>query len=332
MTFADYQYLFLLLLLIPYIVWYILQHHKTTPSLQVSSTTVFRYAPKSFRQHLIHLPFLCRLACLSFAIVALARPQTTNNWSSKNIEGIDIMLCMDVSTSMLAEDLQPNRIKAAKNVAIEFVSGRPNDNIGLTLFAGEAYTQCPMTIDHAVLLNMLNGMQVDMAQRGFIEDGTAIGMGIANAVTRLKDSKAKSKVIILLTDGTNNSGQISPNTAADIAKSFGIRVYTIGVGTNGEARYPITVGGHIEYAKIPVEIETESLASIAAKTDGEFYRATNNEKLHQVYQEIDKLEKTKMQVKEYSKRYEAYGIFAMIAILALLLELLLRNTLLKRLP
>ena len=332
MTFADYPYLFLLTLLIPYIIWYILRQHKTTPSLQVSSTTVFRYAPKSFRQHLIHLPFICRLVCLAFAIVALARPQTTNNWSSKNIEGIDIMLCMDVSTSMLAEDLQPNRIEAAKNVAIEFISGRPNDNIGLTLFAGEAYTQCPMTIDHGVLLNMLNGMQADMAQRGFIEDGTAIGMGIANAVTRLKDSKAKSKVIILLTDGTNNRGQISPNTAADIAKSFGIRVYTIGVGTNGEARHPINVGGHIEYVKIPVEIDTESLASIAAKTDGEFYRATNNDKLHQVYQEIDKLEKTKMHVKEYSKRYEAYGLFAMIAIMALLLELLLRNTLLKRLP
>jgi Ca-activated chloride channel family protein len=239
---------------------------------------------------------------------------------------------MDVSTSMLAEDLKPNRIEAAKNVALEFISGRPDDNIGLTLFAGEAYTQCPMTVDHAVLLNLLNDMKVDMAQRGLIDDGTAIGMGIANALSRLKDSKAKSKVIILLTDGTNNCGQISPNTAADIAKSFGIRVYTIGVGTNGTARYPYPVGGHIEYVNVPVEIDTKTLAEIARKTDGEFYRATNNQKLHEVYQEIDKLEKTKMNVKQYSKRYEAYGMFMLISVLCLLLELLLQNTILKRIP
>ena len=242
------------------------------------------------------------------------------------------MLCMDVSTSMLAEDLKPNRIEAAKNVALEFISGRPDDNIGLTLFAGEAYTQCPMTVDHAVLLNLLNSTKVDMAQRGLIEDGTAIGMGMANALSRLKDSKAKSKVIILLTDGSNNCGQISPNTAADIAKSFGIRVYTIGVGTNGTAPYPWLVGGRIEYQNVPVEIDTKTLATIARKTDGEFYRATNNQKLHEVYQEIDKLEKTKMNVRQYSKRYEAYGMFLLASVLCLLLEILLRNTILKKIP
>ena len=332
MTFANYEYLFLLLLLIPYIIWYLLYNHKTMPSLQVSSTEAFRYAPQSLRQRFIHLPFLLRLVALAAAILALARPQTTNNWSSQNVEGIDIMLCMDVSTSMLAEDLKPNRIEAAKQVAVEFINGRPNDNIGLTLFAGEAYTQCPMTVDHAVLLNLLNGMRVDMAQSGLIDDGTAIGMGIANAVTRLKDSKAKSKVVILLTDGTNNCGQISPNTAADIAKSFGIRVYTIGVGTNGTARYPYPVGGHIEYINVPVEIDTKALATIAQKTDGEFYRATDNKKLHDVYQQIDQLEKTKMNVKTYTKRYEAFLPFMLVAVLALLLEVLLRNTLLKRLP
>ncbi len=332
MTFANYQYLFLLLLLIPYIIWYLLYHHKTMPSLQVSSTEAFRYAPVSLRQRLIHLPFILRLVALAAAILALARPQTSNNWSSQNIEGIDIMLCMDVSTSMLAEDLKPNRIEAAKQVAVEFINGRPNDNIGLTLFAGEAYTQCPMTVDHAVLLNLLNGMRVDMAQRGYIEDGTAIGMGIANAVTRLKDSKAKSKVVILLTDGTNNCGQISPNTAADIAKSFGIRVYTIGVGTNGTARYPYPVGGRIEYINVPVEIDTKALATIAQKTDGEFYRATDNKKLHEVYQQIDQLEKTKMNVKTFTKRYEAFFPFMLVAVMALLLEILLRNSLLKRLP
>ena len=332
MTFANYEYLFLLLLLIPYIIWYLLYSHKTMPSLQVSSTDAFRYAPTSLRQRLIHLPFLLRLIALVSAILALARPQTTNNWSSQNVEGIDIMLCMDVSTSMLAEDLKPNRIEAAKQVAVEFINGRPNDNIGLTLFAGEAYTQCPMTVDHAVLLNLLNGMRVDMAQRGLIDDGTAIGMGISNAVTRLKDSKAKSKVVILLTDGTNNCGQISPNTAADIAKTFGIRVYTIGVGTNGTARYPYPVGGRVEYINVPVEIDTKALATIAQKTDGEFYRATDNKKLHEVYQKIDQLEKTKMNVKTYTKRYEAFLPFMLVAVLALLLEILLRNTLLKRLP
>ena len=332
MTFANFEYLFLLILLIPYIAWYMINREHSTPSLRISTIESFFHAPKSFRQRFIHLPFICRLVCLTCAIIALARPQTTNNWSNKSVEGIDIMLCMDVSTSMLAEDLKPNRIEAAKNVALEFISGRPDDNIGLTLFAGEAYTQCPMTVDHAVLLNLLNGMKVDMAQRGLIDDGTAIGMGIANALSRLKDSKAKSKVIILLTDGTNNCGQISPNTAADIAKSFGIRVYTIGVGTNGTARYPYPVGGHIEYVNIPVEIDTKTLAEIARKTDGEFYRATNNQKLHEVYQEIDKLEKTKMNVKQYSKRYEAYGMFMLISVLCLLLELLLQNTILKRIP
>lgn len=332
MTFASPLYLLLLLLMIPYIIWYWFRHKASTPSLRVSSTTAMLQAPKSLRQRLLHLPFLLRLACYTFAVIALARPQTSDRWSSKHTEGIDIMLCMDVSTSMLAEDLEPNRIEAAKNVALEFISGRPDDNIGLTLFAGEAYTQCPMTVDHAVLLNLLNGMKVDMAQRGLIDDGTAIGMGIANAVLRLKESNAKSKVIILLTDGSNNRGQISPNTAADIAKSFGIRIYTIGVGTNGTARYPYPVGGRIEYINVPVEIDTKTLAAIARKTDGEFYRATNNEKLHEVYQEIDKLEKTKMNVKQYSKHNEAYSMYLLISILCLILELLLKNTILKRIP
>ncbi len=332
MTFANSEYLFLLLLLIPYIAWYLLCHMRQAPSLSVSTTAPFIHAHKSLRQRLIHLPFLCRLVALAMAIVALARPQTSDNWSTKNIEGIDIMLCMDVSTSMLAEDLKPNRIEAAKQVAMEFINGRPDDNIGLTLFAGEAYTQCPMTVDHAVLLNLLGGMRVDMAERGLISDGTAIGMGIANAVTRLKDSKAKSKVIILLTDGTNNCGQISPGTAADIARSFGIRVYTIGVGTNGSAPYPFQVAGQTVYQNIPVEIDTKTLTAIAAKTDGEFYRASNTSRLRQVYHQIDQLEKTKMNVRKYSRRYEAFFPFLLISVLALMLEVLLRNTLLRRIP
>jgi Ca-activated chloride channel family protein len=248
------------------------------------------------------------------------------------VEGIDIMLAMDVSTSMLAEDLKPNRIEAAKDVAAEFISGRPNDNIGLTIFAGEAFTQCPMTTDHASLLNLLQNVRTDIAARGLIQDGTAIGMGLANAISRLKTSKAKSKVVILLTDGSNNMGDISPMTAAQIAKSLGIRVYTIAVGTNKVAPYPMPVGGTVQYVNIPVDIDTKTLSDIAATTDGNFYRATNTAQLKKIYKDIDQLEKTKLDVKKYSKRYEAYQPFALAAVLCLLLEILLRNTVLRRLP
>jgi len=214
MTFANPLYFILLGLLVPYIVWYVLRWRRSHPVLQVSSTYAFQGVRRSWKEYLIHAPFLLRLACIVLAVIALARPQTTNNWKQTDVEGIDIMLCMDVSTSMLAEDLRPNRVKAAREVAIEFISGRPNDNIGLTLFAGEAFTQCPMTVDHAVLVNMLQGMQCDMTAKGMIEDGTAIGMGLASAVARLKDSKAKSKVIILLTDGSNNR-HIAPDCSRD---------------------------------------------------------------------------------------------------------------------
>ena len=268
---------------------------------------------------------------LTLLVLVLARPQTTNSWKNETMEGIDIMLAMDVSTSMLAEDLKPNRIEAAKQVAADFIIGRPNDNIGLTIFAGEAFTQCPMTTDHAALLNLLHNIRTDIAQR-LIEDGTAIGMGLANAVSRLKDSKAKSKVVILLTDGSNNRGDLSPMTAAEIAKSFGIRVYTIGVGTNKVAPYPMPVAGGIQYINIPVEIDTKMLGEIAAATDGDFYRATNNKELKQIYKEIDKLEKSKLNVKKYSKRYEAYQPYAIAAVILLLLEILLRITVFRKLP
>lgn len=332
MTFANSEYFFLLFLLVPYILWYILKNKKEEPALTVSDTTAYKYAPKSYKNHLIHAPFILRLLTFVMIIVILARPQTSNSWKNTQVEGIDIMLAVDVSTSMLAEDLKPNRLEAAKKVASEFITGRPNDNIGLTIFAGEAFTQCPMTTDHAVLLNLFNSIKTDIAQRGMIEDGTAIGMGIANAVSRLKDSKAKSKVVILLTDGTNNSGDISPMTAAEIAKSFGIRVYTIGVGTNGMAPYPMPVAGGVQYLNYPVEIDSKTLSAIADRTDGAFYRATDNQKLEEVYKDIDKLEKTKLNVKQYSKRYEAYSLFAWIAVMSLLLELLLRMTLLKKIP
>ncbi len=327
MVFANIEYLFLLLLLIPYIVWYILKHKKNNATLQMSDTNIYSDIKKSYKIYLLHAPFILRIIVLSLVILILARPQTTNNWQNSEVEGIDIMLAIDVSTSMLAEDLKPNRLEAAKDVAAEFISGRPNDNIGITLFAGESFTQCPLTVDHTVLLNLFQSIN-----SGIVEDGTAVGMGIANAVSRLKDSKAKSKVIILLTDGTNNKGDISPLTAADIAKSFGIRVYTIGVGTNGMAPYPLRVAGTIQYINTPVEIDEKTLTQIAITTNGNSFRATNNSKLKEVYKEIDKLERTKLNVKQYSKRHEEYQWFALIALLFLLLEFYLRNSILKKIP
>ena len=332
MEFASKGYFLLLLLLIPYLLWYFLYRKKSEPTMQMSDTYAYRFAPKSWRMRIINLPMLLRCLTFIFVVIALARPQTHNSWDSRETEGIDIMLAMDVSTSMLAEDLKPNRIEAAKQVAAEFIIGRPDDNIGLSIFAGEAFTQCPMTTDHTSLLNLLQNGRTDIAARGLIEDGTAIGMGLANAVSRLKESKAKSKVVILLTDGSNNRGDISPMTAAEIAKSLGIRVYTIGVGTNKVAPYPMPVAGGVQYVNIPVEIDTKTLSEIAAATEGDFYRATNTKELRNIYKEIDQLEKSKLNVKKFSKRYEAYQPFALAAIIALLLELLLRITIFRRIP
>lgn len=299
-------------------------------SITFSDASVYRNAPMSWRVRLIYLPMLLRCAAFVLIVMAMVRPQTHNAWDEKTVEGIDIMLAMDVSTSMLAEDLAPNRIEAAKQVAAEFVTDRPNDNIGLTIFAGEAFTQCPMTTDHASLLNLLRAVRTDIAAHGLISDGTAIGMGLANAVSRLKASKAKSRVVILLTDGSNNMGDISPMTAAQIAKSMGIRVYTIGVGTNKVARYPMPVAGGVQYVNIPVEIDTKTLRNIAAMSDGHFYRATNTKELRRIYKDIDQLEKSRLNVKKFTKRYEAYQPFALAALLMLALEVLLRLTLLRK--
>ena len=335
MEFTQPLYFLLLLLLIPYIMWYVLWRNrgkrKMEASLTISDAFAYKNAPVSLRVRMIHLPMIMRCVAFALIVCALARPQTHSAWDEKTVEGIDIMLAMDVSTSMLAEDLRPNRMEAAKDVAASFISDRANDNIGLTIFAGEAFTQCPMTTDHASLLNLLKGVRTDIAANGLISDGTAIGMGLANAVSRLKDSKAKSRVVILLTDGSNNMGDISPMTAAQIAKSLGIRVYTIGVGTNKVARYPMPVAGGVQYVNMPVEIDTKTLSNIAAVSDGNFYRATNNRELKQIYQDIDKLEKSRLNVKKFSKRYEAYQPFIIAALLALLFEILLRLTLLRRL-
>ena len=332
MEFANKEYFLLLILLVPYLLWYFLYNKRSEPTMRMSDTFAYRFAHKSFRMHLLHLPMVLRCITYVLLVCILARPQTHNSWDNKTVEGIDIMLAMDVSTSMLAEDLKPNRLEAAKNVAAEFIAGRPNDNIGLTIFAGESFTQCPMTTDHTSLLNMLQSVRTDIAAKGIISDGTAIGMGLANAVSRLKSSKAKSKVVILLTDGSNNMGDISPMTSAEIAKSLGIRVYTIAVGTNKVAPYPVPVAGGVQYVNMPVEIDTKTLSSIAEITNGNAYRATNNRELAQIYKDIDKLEKTKMDVKRFSKRYEAYQPFALLAVVVLLLEILLRTTYLRRIP
>ena len=332
MEFASKEYFILLILLIPYILWYFLYRKKSEPTMQLSDTFAYRYAPKSWRMRLVNLPMILRCIAFTLIVIVMARPQTHNSWDNKQVDGIDIMMALDVSTSMLAEDLKPNRIEAAKNVASEFIADRPNDNIGLTIFAGEAFTQCPMTTDHSSLINLLQSVRTDIAARGLISDGTAVGMGLANAVSRLKNSKSKSKVVILLTDGSNNMGDISPMTSAQIARSLGIRVYTIGLGTNKVAPYPMPVAGGVQYVNIPVEIDTKTLSDIAAVTEGNFYRATNNRELKQIYKDIDKLEKTKMDVKTYSKRYEAYQPFAIAALLVLLFELILRTTVLRRIP
>lgn len=332
MEFVNKEYFFLLLLLIPYVLWYFLYRKKSEPTIRMSDTYAYIKAPKSWRVRIMHAPMFLRCIVFTLIVFALARPQTHNSWDNKSVEGIDIMLAIDVSTSMLAEDLKPNRIEAAKDVASEFISGRPDDNIGLTIFAGEAFTQCPMTVDHTSLLNLLRNVRTDIAARGLIQDGTAVGMGLANAITRLKSSKTKSKVIILLTDGSNNMGDISPMTAAQIAQSMGIRVYTIAVGTNKVAPYPMQVGGTVQYVNVPVDIDTKTLREIAAATEGNFYRATNTKELKQIYQDIDKLEKTKMNIKKFSKHYEAYQPFVIVAFICLLLEILLRNIVLRRLP
>lgn len=328
MTFANPTYLYLLLLLVPMIGWYVWKLQKSQASLQVSSSEAFD-APKavSWKVYLRHVPFVLRMAAVAVLIIVLARPQSTNSWQNTSTEGIDIVMAMDISSSMLAQDFKPNRLEAAKDVAASFINGRPNDNIGLVVFAAESFTQCPLTTDHTVLLNLFKDIQP-----GIIQDGTAIGLGLANAVSRIKDSSAKSKVIILLTDGVNNAGEIAPVTAAEIAKTFGVRIYAIGVGTQGSAPYPFQTAFGIQYQNIPVEIDEPTLKQIAATTGGQYFRATDNTSLKEIYSEIDQMEKTKISVQQYSKKQEEYKNWALLLFVLLLAEVLLRNTLLRNIP
>lgn len=308
--------------------WYIWKLRKSQASLQVSSSEAFD-APEaaSWKVYLRHVPFILRMAAIAVLIIILARPQSTDSWQNTSTEGIDIVMAMDISSSMLAQDFKPNRLEASKDVAASFINGRPNDNIGLVVFAAESFTQCPLTTDHTVLLNLFKDIQP-----GIIDDGTAIGLGLANAVSRIKDSQAKSKVIILLTDGVNNAGEIAPVTAAEIAKTFGIRVYAIGVGTQGMAPYPFQTAFGIQYQDIPVEIDEQTLKQVAATTGGQYFRATDNNSLKEIYSEIDKMEKTKISVQQYSKKQEEYKNWALLLFALLLVEILLRNTLLRNIP
>lgn len=324
MTFKNPEYLFLLLLLIPIIFWYIYKTKKSDASLQFSSLQLLKDAPKTIRIKLLPLPFILRLLVFSLLIIAIARPQSANHWRTESKEGIDIMMALDVSGTMQGEDLKPSRLEAAKSVAIEFIQSRPNDNIGLCVFAGESFTQSPLTIDHNILINLFRSVKY-----GLIEDGTAIGLGLANAINRIKDSKAKSKVIILLTDGSNNQGDIAPITAAEIAKTYGIRVYAIGVGSHGMVNMPIQTPFGIRYQEVKSEFDEKTLTQIAELTGGEYFRATNTEQLRSIYQAIDKMEKTKISVQEYSNKSEMYFIFVLIALILLYIEITLKNTWLR---
>lgn len=324
MTFNNPEYLFLLFLLIPVFFWYFWELRKSDASIQISSHKTIRDFPKSFRVYFLHVPFALRVIALTLLILALARPQTSNQWRTEKTEGIDIMMALDISSTMLAEDLRPNRLEVAKNVATEFILARPNDNIGLVVFASQSFTQCPLTTDHAVLVNLFKSVEY-----GMIEDGTAIGLGLANAVNRMKDSPTKSKVIILLTDGSNNRGEIAPATAAEIARTFGIRVYTIGVGSHGQVRIPVQTPMGTQYVTTDSEFDETTLKDIAQTTGGEYFRATNAATLRSIYQQIDELEKTKIRVQEYSKKNEGYALFVLGALLCVILEILIRNLVIK---
>lgn len=327
-TFHNPNLLYLLLLLIPMIVWYIWKQSSMQASIRLSSIQGFAKIPTTYKYYLRHLPMILRNVAFASLIIAIARPQSTDNWSNTSTEGIEIVIALDISGSMLAEDFKPNRLEAAKEDAIRFISGRPNDRIGLVVFSGESFTQCPLTTDHAILINLIKDVQ-----QGMIEDGTAIGLGLANAVSRLKESTAQSKVVILMTDGVNNQGEIPPLTAAEIAKAFGVRVYTIGVGSMGQAPYPVTdMFGRKRYQQMDVEIDEDVLTQIAHLTDGKYFRAVDNKRLEEVYKSIDKLEKSKIEVKEYSKKNEEYLKWIALGALLIVVEVLLRHTILRIVP
>lgn len=330
MTFANPGYLILLILLVPAIGLYIWRQERANAALQMPSTLPFRQLPRSWKEYLRHVNFGLLLAAFAMCVVVMARPQSSDSWSQSSTEGIDIVLTLDVSYSMQIQDFKPNRLEAAKDVAASFISGRPNDNIGMVVFGKESYTLCPMTSDHAVLANMVQGINFDLIDGSL----TAIGNGLVTALNRIRNGEAKSKVVILLTDGSNNAGDVSPNDAASVAQSLGIRVYTIGVGTDKE--FEMTTGydifGRPVKQTIKPDLDEDLLKNMAKNTGGRYFRATSKDKLTAIFEEIDRMEKTKLSVREFSRKDEEFLPFALLAILFLALHVVLRQTILKNIP
>lgn len=328
MHFAHPHFLWTLLILVPLIVWYVLRLRNSHATMALSTTAPFANLPRTWKQYLRHVLFALRLATLACLIVVMARPQERDSWRTTSTEGTDIVLALDVSSSMMARDFDPDRFEAAKNVAASFISGRESDNIGIVVFAGESLTGVPMTVDRAQLLQYLQNLSMNV-----LEDGTAIGDGIATSLNRLKEGKAKSKSIILLTDGSNNTGVVAPVTASEVAKELGVKIYTIGIGTNGTAPYPTrTLSGRIEYQPQPVVIDEATLRTIADNTGGKYFRATNNRVLEEVFAEIDALEKTQMDVRHFSHTEDNYMLWAWIAFACFAVEAVLRYTVLRSIP
>ncbi|MDR2948204.1 MAG: VWA domain-containing protein [Prevotella sp.] len=327
MEYANPNYLYLLLLLIPLIVWYIFKLRKVQATFKLSSSYAFEKAPSTIRVYMRHLPFLLRLIAIALVIIVLARPQSVNSSDISNSEGIDIVMALDISGTMMANDFSPTRLEAAKKVASEFINDRKSDKIGLVIFAGESFTQCPLTTDHRVLLNLLSEVKF-----GMIEDGTAIGLGLANSVNRLKDSESKSRVVILLTDGSNNAGQIAPLTAAELAASYGIRVYTIGVGSRGTSVARIMTPYGMQSMNVSGDFDERTLTEIASITGGTYFRATDNTSLSGIYDEIDQMEKSHISVNTVTKRKELYLPYAILALALIGFELILRRTWLRNIP
>lgn len=326
-SFANPEFLWLLLLLPAMVIWYIFRHKFRYPSLQVPGLQWIEKAPLSVRHYLQHVLFAFRILAVALLVIVLARPQLHDRWEEIITEGIDIMISLDISSSMLAADFKPNRVESAKNIAADFISGRHNDRMGLVIFSGESFTQCPLTIDHTVLVNLLREVEI-----GMIEDGTAIGMGLATAVNRLRSSDSRSRIIILLTDGVNNSGAIDPVTAAGIAETFGIRVYTVGVGSRGPAPYPVQTPRGVQYQSIDADIDEEVLREIARITGGRYFRATDEDKLAEIYADIEQLEKSLTEVRHFSATSDEYRIFAFIGGLLLALEWFISVLWLRRVP
>lgn len=327
LVFAHPKFLYLLLIIPVLVAWYIFHQKDSKASLQISSLKGFSKSKVSLKVYLRHVLFALRIIVITLIIIVLARPQSTNTWKNITSEGIDIILAIDVSGSMLARDFTPDRLEAAKDIGIKFISGRQTDRMGLVIFSGESFTLCPLTTDHASLINMFKDIKM-----GILEDGTAIGSGLATAISRLKESNAISRVVILLTDGVNNRGEIAPLTAAEIAKSYGVRVYPVGIGSIGTAPYPVQTPFGVQYQDMEVKIDEEVLQQIADMTGGQYFRATNNKALEQVYSEIDKLERSKIEVTEYNKREERFRLYGFIALALIALEFALRSTIFRSIP